>query len=95
MILYDVLQPGIENAMPSRDLELLFNCTAREIRAEVERERRAGKPICASIGGNNTGYYLPKDLDELQRYCDSIGRRRDALTKTRAALLKVLKTGVL
>ena len=44
----DYLLTGKENARTGSDLAKLCGCDPREITAQIEKERRAGKPICAS-----------------------------------------------
>ena len=90
-MIHEFLKTGAENATTGRELATLLNCDIRDITAAIERERRAGYPICASSGGDNPGYYLAADKEELQRYCNMMHRRAAELYKTRQALLKVLK----
>lgn len=90
MQIYECLLAGKENAKTGRELAAIFNCDLRKITAEVERERREGRPICATSSGENPGYYLPKDDAELQEYCDRLKNRAVELFRTRAALIRVL-----
>lgn len=89
-MIYELLQTGRENARTGRELAIHFNCSIRDITAAVERERRQGQPICAG-SGENPGYYLATDADELEDYCNRLKGRAIELFKTRQALIKVLK----
>ena len=82
----DVLQYGEENAVPGRYLvKLLGLKDSRELTKIIERERRAGVPICASTSGTHPGYYLAEDAAELERYLRSLDRRLRQIRRTREA----------
>lgn len=83
------LHHGEKNAIPSRELCKLLGLSAREVSAAVERERRAGQPICASCG-IPAGYYLAQTQEEMRRYCAGLNRRAGEIQKTRRACLKTL-----
>lgn len=84
------LYPGAENAVTARELCDLLKLRPRDISAAVERERRAGKPICASTG-SNPGYFLAATQEEMRRYCVSLNKRAGEIQKTRRACLKTLE----
>lgn len=86
----ELLMTGRSNAQSARELAGILNCDLREISKNVERERRAGQPICAACG-ENPGYFLAADEAELKNYCDRLYRRGGEIMKTRRQLLKVLK----
>ena len=90
MTIYEQLGTGKENAMTGRELATMFDCDIRLITQEIERERRAGHPICAA-SGERPGYFLPADNEELQAYCDRLKGRAIELFKTRQALVSVLR----
>lgn len=90
-MIYELLKTGAANAIKGCDLAIYFNCDIRMISDQVERERREGKPICATSRGSNSGYYIAADEKELKDYCDRLHHRAAELYKTRAALLQVLK----
>ena len=52
----------------------------------IERERRAGVPICASTDSKRPGYYLADSPDELKNYMRSLRHRVKAVSGTLAAL---------
>lgn len=87
----DYLLPGKVNARTGSDLAKLCGCDPREITAQIEKERRAGKPICASCDPEKPGYYLAETAEELQQYCGRLHRRAGEIHKTRRALLKAAK----
>lgn len=74
-LVHKFLATGKENAIPGRDLVKLLQLNdLRDLTQLVERERRDGFPICAS-NGNEKGYYLAADADELEEYIASLNRR--------------------
>lgn len=84
------LAEGAENARTGKELALIFNCDIRNITEQIEKERRAGAPICAAANGS-PGYYLAANAEELETYCNRLQHRAGELHKTRSALLKVLR----
>ena len=86
----DYLAHGAENAKTGKDLCRLLNLTQRDLTAEIERERRAGKPICANTG-SNPGYYLARTKEEMQLYCNSLLHRAGEIHKTRRACIKTME----
>ena len=75
----DLLHPGAENAVPRRDLMALTGLSDRELRRQIERERRAGAWI---ISDNAHGYYLTDDPAEVQRFTRSMLHRSAEIAKT-------------
>lgn len=74
-LVHKFLATGKANAVPGRDLVKLLQLNdLRDLTQLIERERRDGFPICASTG-NEKGYYLAADADELEEYIDSLNRR--------------------
>lgn len=89
-MIYELLAEGRENARTGRQLADICGCDIRAITAQIERERREGRPICATTG-DRPGYYLPADDEELEAYCDRLKGRAIELFKTRQALIQVLR----
>lgn len=89
-MIHEMLAEGRENAITGRALADALQCDIRSVTIQIEQERRQGHPICAATG-NAPGYYLARDADELQCYCDIIEGRATELFKTRQALIKVLR----
>lgn len=88
-MIHELLSAGRENAIPGRDLAMIMNCDIREITSQIERERRDGHPICAA-SGDNPGYYLAADAEELENYCERLKGRAVELFKTRQSLVNIL-----
>lgn len=88
-MVFELLLEGEQNAQTGKDLCALLHITARDLTAAVERERREGKPICASTGAN-PGYYIAPDKEAMQGYCSSLRRREQAIAKTRRACNKTI-----
>lgn len=84
-MIFELLTEGRENARTARDLAKLTGLDRRAVSLLVERERRAGKPICATCDGTAPGYYVAADRDEMQRYCDNLRHREQEIAKTREA----------
>ena len=91
MRITDALLTGSENATTGRELAAVFNCDIRAITAQIEKERREGAPICATSRGDNPGYFLPANDQELTDYCERLKNRAIELFRTRQALIKTLK----
>ena len=89
-MIFEMLSEGAENARTGKEICNLLNITARDLTAAIERERRAGKPICASTG-SNPGYYLAANQDEMQRYCRSLLHRAGEIHKTRNACIATME----
>lgn len=88
-MIFEMLSEGAENARTGKEICSLLKINARDLTAAIERERRAGKPICASTG-SNPGYFLAANQDEMQRYCRSLLHRAGEIHKTRQACIATL-----
>lgn len=88
-MIHEILSTGKENAITGRQICAYLNIKARELTQAIEAERRAGKPICASTG-ENPGYYLAANREEMQDYCQSLKHRGIEIFKTRQACLKTI-----
>lgn len=87
----DLLAEGKRAAVPGRDLVRLLGLhDLREVTKLIERERRAGSPICASVF-EPRGYYIASNAEELRAYISSIQRREAEVSRTRAALCDILQ----
>lgn len=89
-MIYEILLEGKENAQTSRAICSLLNINSRDLTIAIERERRAGRPICAS-SGEIPGYYIAANRAEMQQYCDRLKHRAGEIFKTRAACLQTLE----
>lgn len=86
------LPTGAENAVDGTTLAAVLGFkNRRELSKQIERERRNGKPICAAVSGENRGYYLAADSDELSRYLNSLDRRIREVRRTREACSETLR----
>lgn len=74
---FDLLSPGEENALTSRELEALTGWAERIIRKRIRLERLAGYPILSS----GKGFFLPASGAELRRYARSIAHRAAAVAE--------------
>lgn len=90
-MIYELLSHGRENARTGAEIARALGCKTRDVSRLVERERRAGKPICAAVDGEARGYYIAADRAELKKYCDSLYRRGGEIMKTRRAMVETLK----
>lgn len=83
----EMLKAGEQNATTSGELCRALNLHPRELTQQVQRERRAGKPICATSTGKG-GYYLAETKEEMQRFCRALWHRAGEIHKTRRACMK-------
>lgn len=86
-----ILPVGRANAIPGHSLVKALGL--RDLRAltqKVEKERRAGAPICAAVSGTSRGYYLAAGPLELSQYINSLDRRLRAVGETRRHLSTAL-----
>ena len=88
-MIHEVLLKGEQNAQTGSDLCSLLGISIRDVTAIIEKERRAGYPICASTGGK-PGYYLAENREEMERYCRSLLKRAGEIHKTRRACLATI-----
>ena len=85
----EALNHGAKNATSGRALASMFQTDIRTITATIERERRDGKPICASYEKEAHGYYLAETDEELKRYCRILEHRAQEMQTTRRALMSI------
>lgn len=77
-----LLSHSAENGVTLRHLEKLTDLPGREVRRQIERERRRGIPI---LSDNMSGYFLPSSEDEKARCVRSMrGRAREILRTAQA-----------
>lgn len=88
-MIYETLLEGAENAQTGKELCKQLNLSARDLTIAIERERRQGRPICASTG-RHPGYFLAATREEMQAYCESLSRRAGEIHRTRRACAKTL-----
>lgn len=93
-MVYELLSTGAENARTAKELCCQLGIDEKDWRIvtrTIERERREGKPICASSSSDSPGYYKPANREELTRYINRLHKRAGEIFKTRRALQKVLE----
>ncbi len=90
-MIYEYLLTGEQNARTGKELAEMLNLAPRDISQAVERERREGKPICATCNTTAPGYFIAETQEEMQRYCDRLHHRAGEIYKTRAACLKTME----
>lgn len=91
MIISEYLSKGAENPRTAKELCDILHIDKRALTAAVERERRQGSPICASCDGQNPGYYLAGNKEEMRDYCERLHHRAEEIRKTRAACMKTIE----
>ena len=79
----DFLSYGPENGVTLHHLEKLADLPGREVRRQIERERRAGALI---ISDNSHGYFLTDDPAEAQRFARSMQHRAREILRTARAI---------
>lgn len=88
---FDILPRGAANAVDGQTLAAAMGFkSVRELSKQVERERRAGQPICASVSGERRGYFMG-DPNELWLYLRSLDRRLREVRRTRDACEDTLR----
>ena len=63
----DFIPTGKANAIPMKELAAILNVNERTLRGLIQKAREQGAPIC-SEWEENTGYFLPADTYEAERY---------------------------
>lgn len=87
----DFLPHGAANAVDGRSLATAMGFkSVRELSKRIERERRAGQPICAAVSGEHRGYFIG-DAEELRFYLHSLDRRLREVRRTRDAIVETLR----
>ena len=83
--IHEYLATGRENARSSKHLMDLLHLRRRDVTRAIERERREGWPICASVS-HPRGYFLAETQDELNTYCRRLAHRCGEVEQTLASL---------
>lgn len=90
-MIFELLGAGKENARTGKELATVLNCSVRDVTEQISRERRAGRPICASTDAKRPGYYIAENSADLVSYCASLKSRGIEIFKTRQALIKQIQ----
>ncbi|MCI6567295.1 MAG: hypothetical protein MSF32_00085 [Dysosmobacter sp.] len=80
-----LLSHGRENAVPLRHLTAMTKLDGRTVRAMIAAERLAGVPI---LSDNSTGYYLPGNAAEKERFIRSMKHRAKEIERAAEAIEK-------
>ena len=83
----DLLSPGAESAISRRDLMALTGLRDRELRRQIEVERRQGVPI---LSDNINGYWLSDDPAEIKKFSRSMRRRAAEIRLTAMRVAKAV-----
>ena len=71
-----VLQHGEQGAIPGKVLVAMLKLkNQRELTRIIEHERKSGIPICASVSGEDRGYFIADGPEALEAYIKSLDRR--------------------
>lgn len=70
---WPLLGIGAANAVSRDTLASMLHVTERDVRHLVNRERRAGLPICSAV--DSAGYFRPATLADVERFARSMERR--------------------
>lgn len=74
MKLLDMLPVGRAGALTARQLADLLDVKQRTVTRSIEGLRRRGVPVCGSSDGDNGGYYVAANAEELSTY---LAERKD------------------
>ena len=88
-MIFELLGYGKDAALTASELSQLTGLPERRVTRLIERERRAGTPICASSGSACKGYYLASTPDELEQYTRALNRRIRTITDGLDALITI------
>lgn len=85
-IITDLLNKGKENAININDLAIHFpEASQRNLREQIERERKQGNPILAKKNDGG-GYYLPKSEEEILEYLELLNHSIQSLQDVYTAI---------
>lgn len=84
----ELLFTGKNRPRTGKELAAILGTDTRTVAVIIERERKAGKPICATCRGDNPGYYLAESKEEAEAYCRSLKHRAIAIFSTMHAIEK-------
>lgn len=78
---------GSDSPMTAQEIMRILDLSdPRLVTRLIERERRAGLPICASTDTKRPGYFLADTPEELEDYTRSLRHRVQAVSRTLAAM---------
>ena len=71
-MIFELLNTGKHRPITGSRLAEILGTDTRTVSERIERERKAGKPICATCNGSNPGYYLAETKEDAAEYCDRV-----------------------
>lgn len=80
-----LLLHGQQNAIPLRHLTTITSLDGRTVRGMIAAERLAGVPI---LSDNSTGYFLPENEGERERFIRSMKHRAGEIMRAAEAIEK-------
>ena len=89
-MVFEVLGTGIENSQSARQICDTLNISGRELRKQIEHERRQGHAICAQVSKEGSGYFLAANKDEMRNFCRRIWKIVNSLAKTCRACQQII-----
>lgn len=87
-MIFELLNTGKHRPITGSRLAEILGTDTRTVAERIERERKAGKPICATCNGSNPGYYLAETKEDAAEYCDRLKGRAIAIFATMHAVEK-------
>ncbi|MCP1110330.1 hypothetical protein [Ohessyouella blattaphilus] len=87
-VIEPLLPLGKENAISTKALMQALQCSERELRAIVSRERQNGAIICSAATG---GYFKPSTRKELKDFCENLESQAITILRTLRSARKILK----
>lgn len=86
----DFLSTGVAYAVTLRDLVALTGQNERDVRKQIEAERRRGTPI---LSNSKDGYWLGENPDEIAQFVRGMKRRARQIQLTADAVGKAAGIG--
>lgn len=86
----DFLSAGKTYAIPLHDLVVITGRNERDVRREIEAERRRGTPI---LSNSKDGYWLGESQDEIAQFVRGMKRRARQIRLTADAVGKAAGIG--
>lgn len=87
-VIESLLPVGKENAISTKDLMQYLNCTERELREYISRERRKGAVICSATTG---GYFKPKNHGELADCYNGLQKQAETIMDALKSMKRALQ----
>jgi len=89
-ILLGMIPAGRRNAATAQSLADILGWDVRHVRAEIERLRGGGVPICAATS-EEAGYFMPESDSEMRSYAKQFEGRIKRMQKSAQVFIKWLE----